>query len=514
VYCRPRHYGAGRLAWTGTINSRFLGFFLNTNLCFFFLFLTLAILVKSSLSNYSTWIFVGIVASHHQVHNKLTTLLILFVGVGHRQSAFFAPRKPLLSSRSIVIAASLRSSAIMPLKTFIKLLQPERLSWKNGSRHQSSTHESKIRQSEVPKDGHVLENASEARPLTILEVLPPELIIYMAQFLPLSSTVLFTLSCHAACAILGTRYWTSLQAVDQHQQHIDFLSQLSKDLPPDYVPCYHCRVLHLCTIRYSDHLPTRPLYQYDLTPCDKAEVLGKVSKYIHKDFQFRTFQMAMKKYRLGLDHEIWLECLCRESTKCRIMQKFPSEFKADARIVDGSLLFRSQRVILIPPGLTIRNLDRCSFNICPHIRLVAHGAEANIPETAECTTNHQHALQRCVRKSGIVPCTACPTEYNLSLEECGGFGVAAIITKWMDLGEGQTILDPKWLSHLSNEYAAFDIFREVDGINGRRLVDRDPVRSNCISIRDSFGQDESSELDPILPLEAAERLFQLPKLPV
>jgi len=438
--------------------------------------------------------------------------LFVYLFVGHRQSAFFALRKPLLSSRSIVIATSLRSSAIMPLKTFIKLL--EKLSWKNSSRHQSSTHESKICQSDVPKDGHVLENPSEARPLTILEMLPPELIIYMAQFLPLSSTVLFTLSCHAACATLGTRYWTSLRAEDQHQQHIDFLSQLSKDLPPDYVPCYHCRVLHLCTIRYSDHLPTRPLYQYDVTPCHKAEVLGKVSKHIHKDFQFRTFQMAMKKHRLGLDYELWLEFLCRQSTTCRIMQKFPSEFKADARIVDSSLLFRSQRVILIPPGLTIRNLDRCSFDICPHIRLVAHGAEANLPETAGCTMNHQHALQRCVRKSGIVPCTACPTEYDLSLEECGGFGVAAIITKWMDLGEGQTILDPRWLSHLSNKYAASDVFREVDGINGRRLVDRDPVRSNRVSIRDSFGQDESSGLDPILPLETAERLFQLPKLPV
>jgi hypothetical protein len=143
----------------------------------------------------------------------------------------------------------------------------------------------------------------------------------------------------------------------------------------------------------------------------------------------------MKKYRLGLDHEVWLECLCRRSTTRGIMQKFPSELKADARIVDSSLLFRSQRVILIPPGLTIRNLDRCSFDICPHNRLVAHGPEANLPETAECTMNHQHALQRCVRKSAVVPCTVCPTEYDLSLEECGGFGVAAIITKWMDLGE-------------------------------------------------------------------------------
>jgi len=195
------------------------------------------------------------------------------------------------------------------------------------------------------------------------------------------------------------------------------------------------------------------------------------------------------------------------------MQKFPSEFKANAKIVDSSLLFRAQRLILIPPGLTIHNLDCCSFNICPHIRLVAHGAQANLPETAGCTLNHQHTSQRCVRKSGIVPCTACPTEYELSLEECGGFGVAAIITKWMDLGEGETILDPRWLSHLSNKYIVSDASREGDGINGRRLVARDPVRSNLASIRDSFGQDNSTGLGPILALETAKRLFQLAKLP-
>jgi hypothetical protein len=381
----------------------------------------------------------------------------------------------------------------MPLKTFIKLLQ--KLSWKTDSRHESK-------------------NPSEARSLTILEVLQPELIIYVAQFLPLSSTALFTLSCHAACATLGTRYWNSLRAKDQHQQHIEFLSQLSKDLSPDYVPCYHCRFLHLCTILYSDHLPTRPLYLYDVTLCDNAEVRGKVRRYIHGGFQFRTLQMAMKKHPLGLDHEVWLKCLCRQSTTGMIMQKFASEFKADARIVDSCLLFRSELVTLIPPGLTIRNMDRCSIAICHHIRLVAHGAEANLPETAECILNHQHALQRCVRKSGIVRCTACPTEYGLSIEECGKFGVAAIITKWMDLGEGQTILDPRWLSHLSNKYTTSVVVKEVDGINGRRLVGTDLVRSNFASIRDSFGQDKSPGFDPTLSLETVKRLFLLTKRPV
>lgn len=92
----------------------------------------------------------GIAASHHQVHNKLTTLLILFVYlsvIDNRRS--LPPRNQLLSSRSIVIAMSLRSSATMSLKTIIKLVQ--KLLSKNGSRHQSNP---------------------GATPLTILELLP------------------------------------------------------------------------------------------------------------------------------------------------------------------------------------------------------------------------------------------------------------------------------------------------------------------------------------------------------
>ncbi len=427
----------------------------------------------------------------HQAYHEynLPHIFYLFVCQSSTISVLrFVTRALLLKLRSILIATSLRYSILMDLKTLFKLLQ--KLSWKNGRKHQSSTH--------------------RARPQTILEMLTPDLIIYIAQFLPLSSTALFALSCHTARATLGTHYWTRLREEDQCQQQIDFLSQLSKDLSPDYVPCHHCRVLHLCTIRYSHHLPTRPFYQYDKTPCYKAEVLGKVSKFIHGDFQFRTFQMAMKKDRQGLRHQVWLECLCRQSIICRIMQRFPSEVKSTAKIVDSSLLFRTQCVILISPRLTIRNLDRWAFNICPHIRVVTHGTEANLPETAGCTMNHQHARRWCVRKSKTLSCTACPTEYDLRLEECGKFDNVAIFTKWMDLGEGKTIMDPKWFSHLSNDYTASSIFRGIDDINGRRLIDRDPVRSNFVSIRDSFEQDKSSRIDPILPLEIAQRLYQMP----
>lgn len=145
---------------------------------------------------------------------------------------------------------------------------------------------------------------------------------------------------------------------------------------------------------------------------------------------------------------------------------------------------------------------------------MTHGVAANLPETTKCAMNHQHGLHRCVRKSGIIPCIKCPTEYQFSLEESEIFGVAAIITKWMDLGEGWTILDPRWFTRLSNEYPLSNVFQEVDGINRRRLVERDLIRSNHVSIGVLFERDRSSRLDPILPLETAARLFRSPRGPI
>ena len=63
---------------TGTRDSRFFVSLLKTNLGMF-LFSFSDFSYFSVHSNYSAWIFVGIVASHHQVHNELTALLILFV---------------------------------------------------------------------------------------------------------------------------------------------------------------------------------------------------------------------------------------------------------------------------------------------------------------------------------------------------------------------------------------------------------------------------------------------------
>jgi hypothetical protein len=83
------------------------------------------------------------------------------------------------------------------------------------------------------------------------------------------------------------------------------------------------------------------------------------------------------------------------------------------------------------------------------------------------------------------------------MEDCGDFGRAIIITNWKDLGKGETIADPKWWSHLSNEYRA---------PNRGPLLEAQ-VRSDFVSIRDAFRQVDASKLDPILPISDAKALF-------
>jgi hypothetical protein len=136
--------------------------------------------------------------------------------------------------------------------------------------------------------------------LNLVDILPPEMIICIGQYLPLSSTVLFTLCCRSAREILGARCWKNLHAEDEQQECMAFLSLLGKD-SLGHVPCYQCRIPHLCRICEPGSgrgLTPAPPHRR-LTACHKEELLGGVSKYIHKDVTFEIFQNAMKRYRTG-----------------------------------------------------------------------------------------------------------------------------------------------------------------------------------------------------------------------
>ena len=63
---------------------------------------------------------------------------------------------------------------------------------------------------------------------SILNRLPPEILIHIVRFLPVASAASFVLCCHSTRDILGRRYWEALQTEDQQRAREAFLSLLEK----------------------------------------------------------------------------------------------------------------------------------------------------------------------------------------------------------------------------------------------------------------------------------------------
>jgi hypothetical protein len=348
---------------------------------------------------------------------------------------------------------------------------------------------------------------SLCRPIALessaLGELHPEIIIHVTRFLPAASAASFAFCCLPISNILGTRYWEALRTEDE-QQREDFLSLLLKDLP-DYILCYHCMALHSGSKERHDD---RMLHRHGITPCHKEELLGGVSKYIHQNFSFDIFQMAMKRYRLGVDCNYHLNLLALKISRLGI-GRVPCQCMAEARIITGSLFLRVQQVVLLPSSRALKTIASCHITICPHLGIVSQDGKVRPPENAECTIAHPHNLKQCVRRSGLKQCNYCTTEYQVDLQECGQPGVAVIITKWLDLGEGRTVLDPKWWSRLSAGYTRHRIFAGADGIYKRRTIDRLPVSFEPGSIHTSFEQDEHLAFDSLLTQDRANDLFKI-----
>ena len=74
---------------------------------------------------------------------------------------------------------------------------------------------------------------------------------------------------------------------------------------PDHLECYYCRDLH----------PIDKIHEYAYSearmkgPCWKMNCRVRTARFIHPNFSFTVFRMAMKQYRQGKDCNKLLELL-------------------------------------------------------------------------------------------------------------------------------------------------------------------------------------------------------------
>ncbi|KFX91272.1 hypothetical protein V490_05999 [Pseudogymnoascus sp. VKM F-3557] len=174
----------------------------------------------------------------------------------------------------------------------------------------------------------------------------------------------------------------------------------------------------------------------------------------------------MKLHRQGLDFSKHLSHLTRSGTNRSTT--YIHHWEAKPRIMDGHYLLRHQTWLLFRnPAAYEMALETIDLRVCP-------GWYSGSFYVAKWVTQHPNwrpeiagppRLTRmlafrashldnaelnssCPNCTGLTKCEYCPTEFQLDAKNFNGHGVALVITRWLDLGEGRNLQDDWFRSHL------------------------------------------------------------------
>ena len=272
---------------------------------------------------------------------------------------------------------------------------------------------------------------------TFFGKLPPEVLLCIAEFLPRASAAAFTLCCRHFCCILGNSTFAAVKDGDELETMREFLALLERDLP-NHLACFYCGKLHSIkkASSYKRSSNSHRLWgRGSELQCFKVDQHFDTAYYIHWDFSHVVFQMAMKRYRQGLDFTNLLQLLSQNG-KTKIRNDYTEQESFQARIVAGCLIVRLQ-TIFVYSALLERFSLAPQFRICPHY----------VYDVGKKGISRDY--RQWVRGGGSMKCECCLTEFQLDVKVCGEMDIATYCTKWQNLGEGKSPLDLTWQRHLA-----------------------------------------------------------------
>jgi len=276
-------------------------------------------------------------------------------------------------------------------------------------------------------------------------VLPNELVGIIVSFLPKSAAACLALTNRRMLYILGLSRLTDLS-----DELSLFLSYLEKDFPR-YRLCHYCQKLHTVTGNEGPWFKG-PIMQRNGTVQVCAPSCSPDDRQ-YRGFSYYLYwehvQLAMRRYRRGLDHGISLDRFTYDD-KEKPSFLYPSHrrMKMSARIITGELYLRQiYSTHITPANLKVGRIER--IKICPHLRTtfwydtelrkLRHLAN---PLDAQILRLTDHNAGKGFRE-GVKQCRECHTEYRIDKTGADKF----VFTAWYNYGTGESPWDPKWQRH-------------------------------------------------------------------
>lgn len=277
--------------------------------------------------------------------------------------------------------------------------------------------------------------------------LPPELLLYIVDYLPHSSTCLLALCSKSLWIQLSSKYMEELDKgkrqlipedlripkfTEHQEQRNTFLLLLERDFD-DMVFCYFCQKLH-------------KIYSYCRAQCrDKFRAWPSWPQAT-----FSRLCYAMKCHRKGLNINHILDPLSRTLTNYQYKRTCQTIFKA--RVVSRSLYLRTQHWVLLPPKQPLELLTAKYLyptRLCYHLHTFDGPGYMDLPfrQYLQEKFHEYQQLGIATHSTSTEQCLTCRTEFQIDIKDLGSRGAAVVITIWQDFGEILTPFDLTWKAH-------------------------------------------------------------------
>jgi len=169
---------------------------------------------------------------------------------------------------------------------------------------------------------------------------------------------------------------------------------------------------------------------------------------------FQHVQLAMARHRLGAAYGIPLSTLAVTEVYRSEKPRTTSLLCIQPKVVQGELYMRVQQCIKFDHAQqdqrsVLPRIEKEQLSICSHLSWPDPEAMTAL---VKCKMLHPGTELRCPTCQPLLKCSACDMEFRVVIERLDHDTTAVFITKWMNMGCGETPQDPRWQRFLTEDY--------------------------------------------------------------
>jgi hypothetical protein len=180
----------------------------------------------------------------------------------------------------------------------------------------------------------------------------------------------------------------------------------------------------------------------------------------------------MARHRNGPNRGISMSSLSITEIQRRRRYKLWTLLSVEPRIIDNELFLRVQQWIIFDQDDQPTFERLCGPSICSHINKYAGKyAGSTTFDLIQCQIQHIGGRASCPTCSVLYRCIDCAVEFESDAIHLEDQKLAVIITKWLNVGNGDAPTNPNWRRHLYPPFDGQPVATAKDSLGSRSIFE-------------------------------------------